>query len=88
MASSLLQAVWISCRATPCQEMGERKKGRERERRERWSVVVPEEGAWMTQATGLCNQKGRERQRHGGRRKGEADIQATEESGNTPTFVT
>lgn len=63
MAPSLLQAVWISCRATPCQEMGERKEERKRERRERWSVVVPEEEAWMTQATGFCNQKGRERGR-------------------------
>lgn len=47
--------------------MGGRKEEREgqehRQVRERWSVVVPEEEAWMTQATGLCNQKGRERQR-------------------------
>lgn len=84
MAPSLLQGVWISCRATPCQEMGERKE-------EKGEVVcggARGREAWMTQATGLCNQKGRERQRHGGRRKGKADMQATEESGNTPTFVT
>lgn len=67
MAPSLLQGVWTSCRAVPCQEMGGRKEEREgqehRQVRERWSVVVPEEEARMTQATGLCNQKGRERQR-------------------------
>lgn len=60
--------------------------------------MVPEEEVWMTQATGLHNQKGRERQRQRRRRKGErqneleregeADMQATEERGNTPTFVT
>lgn len=46
--------------------------------------MVPEEEAWMTQATSLCNQKGRDREK----KEGEADMQATEESGNTPTFVT
>lgn len=68
MAPSLLQGVWTSCRAAPCQKLSEdgRKKGRERKggtqtsKRERWSTVVPEEEAWMTQTTGLCNQKGRE----------------------------
>lgn len=73
MAPSLLQGVWTSCRAAPCQAMGGRKEEREGEEhiqvRERWSVVVPKEEAWMTQATGLCNQKGRERQKH--RRKQE-----------------
>lgn len=92
MAPSLLQGVWTSCRAAPCQGMGGRKEDREgQEHRQvsaRWSVVVPEEEAWMTQATSLCNQKGRERQRHREKKEGEADMQATEESGNTPTFVT
>lgn len=94
MAPSLLQGVWTSCRAAPCQELSGdgKKKGREGRggtqtgERERWSVVVPEEEAWMTQATGLCSQNGRERQRHRGRRKseGEADMQATEERGTHP----
>lgn len=117
MAPSLLQGVWTSCRAAPCQELSgdgwkegrrqERKKEKEREgeehrqARERWSVVLPEEEAWMTQASGFCNQKRRreeetyrgeesERDRKSWERgrEGEADMQATEESGNTPTFVT
>lgn len=70
--------------------------GTQKSERERWwSVVVPEEDeACMMQDTGLCNQKERERERHRGRRKrerqneGEADMQATEERGNTPTSVT
>lgn len=54
--------------------MGERKKERKKEKeregeehrqaRERWSVVLPEEEAWMTQASGFCNQKDGERQKH------------------------
>lgn len=33
-----------------------------RQARERWSVVVPEGEAWMTQAPGLCNQNRGKRQ--------------------------
>lgn len=79
MAPSLLQGVWTSCRAAPCQELSgdgwkkgrKRGKGRNTDKRmqERWSVLLPEEEAWMTQTTSLYNQKGRERQRLRGRRK-------------------
>lgn len=43
----------------------ERKEGRmkRKKERQRWSVVVPEEEAWMMQATGLCKQRARERER-------------------------
>lgn len=61
--------------------------------------MVPEKKAWMTQAQGLCNQKAGERSRQREKKardrmsweregEGEADMQATEERGNTPTSVT
>lgn len=43
----------------------------------------------MTQAAGFLNQRGRRGETEEvGEREGEADMQATAESGNTPTFVT
>lgn len=91
-----LEGEQTSCRAAPWQEMGGGGGGEERKRGEEHghgragrSVVALEEGAWMTQAAGFLNQRGRRGETEEvGEREGEADMQATAESGNTPTFVT
>lgn len=85
MTLGFLRGVWTSCRTAPCQEMCRRKEEKYSRAEERWCVVVPQEEAWMTQSYRLSfNQEERDR----GKKEGEADMQATEESGNTPTSVT
>lgn len=57
-----------------CTQSGSgRKRGKGRRARERWSVAKPEEEAGMTQAAGLWNQGGREREERGrGRHTGDS----------------
>lgn len=79
-----------------CQEMRRRKKESEGKRKQRgqegekrrWHAAEPQGEAWMMQASGLWKEKEGEESEGDRARGGEADMQATEKRGNTPTSVT